>query len=165
MQILCSRLGCAAHPAATERAAFDLARSVSTAEEPNAPGLFPSDPYFPNQWHLHNTGQSGGTPDADINGPEAWEITTGDPNVIVAVLDYGVDSTHPDLAENLVPGYDFYDDDEQPEPVLDHRVNAHGTACAGLIAARGNNELGVAGVTWDCKCDAHENRGLPGQWQ
>jgi len=116
-----------------------------------ASGVFPNDTYFPMQWHLHNTGQSGGTPGADINAPEAWEITTGDPNIIVAVPDTGVDTNHPDLADNLVPGYDFYENDDQPDPAFDDPVNAHGTACAGLVAAKGNNALGVTGVTWDCR--------------
>ena len=63
----------------------------------------PNDEYFPLQWHLHNTGEFVGTPNVDINAPEAWEITTGDPNIVVAVLDTGVDSSHPDLVNNLVP--------------------------------------------------------------
>ena len=111
-------------------------------------GVIPNDEYFPMQWHLHNTGQSGGTPGADIRAPEAWEITTGDPNIVVAVIDTGVDSKHPDLVNNLVPGYDFLDDDEIPDPAGN---DAHGTACAGLIAAEGNNGIGVTGVTWNCK--------------
>jgi len=114
-------------------------------------GVIPNDEYFPRQWHLHNTGQSGGMLGADIRAPEAWEITTGDPNVIVAVLDMGVDLNHPDIIDSLVPGYDFSDGDEQPYPSLDDPLNAHGTACAGLIAAQGNNGIGVTGVTWDCK--------------
>ncbi|UCD29362.1 MAG: S8 family serine peptidase, partial [Planctomycetota bacterium] len=107
----------------------------------------PNDPDFAEQWHLDNTGQMSGTPDADINAPEAWEITTGDPNIIVAVLDTGVDTKHPDLVNNLVPGYDFYDDDPSPAPTN----NFHGTACAGLVAAQGNNGIGITGVTWNCK--------------
>jgi len=125
---------------------------LSEAEQDvNAPGIFPNDEYFPMQWHLYNTGQSGGTPGADIRAPEAWEITTGDPNIIIAVIDVGVDSNHPDLIGNLVPGYDFYENDDRPDPSHDVSINAHGTACAGLIAAQGNNELGVTGVTWGCK--------------
>jgi len=126
-------------------------RLTSAGQDANSPGVFPNDEYFPLQWHLHNTGQSGGTPGADIRAPEAWEITTGDPNIIVAVPDTGVDSNHPDLADNLVPGYDFYENDDKPDPALDKPLNAHGTACAGLVAAKGNNALGVTGVTWDCR--------------
>jgi subtilisin family serine protease len=110
----------------------------------------PNDPDFAAwQWHLDNTGQLGGTPDVDINAPEAWEITTGDPNIIVAVLDTGVDTKHPDLVNNLVPGYDFRDDDNDPSPAPTN--NTHGTACAGLVAAQGNNGIGITGVTWNCK--------------
>jgi thermitase len=135
---------------ATAPASSGQLRIASAGKDVNTPGVFPNDQYFPMQWHLYNTGQSGGTPGADIRAPEAWEITTGDPNVIVAVLDYGVDDSHPDLMNNLLPGYDFYDDDETTEPAMDHKINAHGTACAGLIAAQGNNELGGTGVTWNC---------------
>jgi subtilisin family serine protease len=53
--------------------------------------VFPNDEYFPHQWHLHNTGQSGGTPGADVRAPEAWEITTGDANIVIALIDTGVD--------------------------------------------------------------------------
>jgi len=115
-------------------------------------GVIPNDEYFPKQWHLHNTGQSGGTPGADIRAPEAWEITTGDPNIVVAVLDCGVDTSHPDLINNLVAGYDFIENDPYPDPApVLAAINAHGTMCAGLIAAQGNNSIGVTGVTWNCK--------------
>jgi len=124
----------------------------NTASQPKLCGqITPNDEYFPMQWHLHNTGQSGGTPDADISAAEAWEITTGDPNIIVAVVDSGVDTNHPDLIHNLVSGYDFLESDDLPDPALDYWGNAHGTACAGLIAAQGNNTIGVSGVAWNCK--------------
>ncbi|MHC4459991.1 MAG: S8 family serine peptidase [Planctomycetota bacterium] len=110
--------------------------------------VMPNDTYFPNQWHLNNTGQASGTPDVDIDAPEAWEVSTGDPDIVVAVVDSGVDTDHPDLINNIVPGYDFYDDDNSPEP---HGDDAHGMACAGLVAAQGNNGIGVTGVAWDCK--------------
>jgi len=61
----------------------------------------PSDPDFDQQWGLHNTGQNGGTPDADINAPEAWDIATGSPSVKVAVIDTGIDWKHPDLIDNI----------------------------------------------------------------
>jgi len=112
--------------------------------------VMPSDPGFSLQWHLHNTGQLNGTPGADIKAPTAWEITTGDPNIIVALLDTGIDTKHPDLVNNLVPGYDFFDDDNDPSPAL-NPFDAHGTACAGLLAAQGNNGFGITGVTWNCR--------------
>jgi hypothetical protein len=111
-------------------------------------GVIPDDPLFPQQWTLHNTGQFGGTPGADIRALEAWEITTGDPNIVIAVLDQGVDRTHPDLIGNLVPGYDFVDDHDNPDPAPG---DAHGTVCAGVAAAKGNNGIGLAGVAYDCK--------------
>ncbi len=125
----------------------------NVASQPRLCGqVIPSDEYFPDQWHLHNTGQSGGTPNVDINAPEAWEITMGDPNIVVAVLDSGVDLNHPDLIGNLVHGYDFCDDDDAPNPTLGESAgNAHGTGCAGLIAEEANNGIGVAGVAPRCK--------------
>jgi len=133
------------------RASGEQLRLASAGQDANSPGVFPNDEYFPMQWHLHNTGQSGGTPGADIRAPEAWEITTGDPNIVVAVCDTGVDTKHPDLINNLVPGYDFLNNDDQPDPALDNWFNGHGTCCAGLIAAQGNNGIGISGVTWNCK--------------
>jgi len=133
-------------PASDEQLRIDAA-----GQDANTPGVFPNDEYFPMQWHLYNTGQSGGTPGADIRAPEAWEITTGDPNIVVAVLDCGVDTNHPDLINNLVAGYDFYENDPFPDPALVGETNLHGTACAGLVAAQGNNSIGVTGVTWNCK--------------
>lgn len=125
-------------------------RIASAGEEAERTGVFPNDEYFPMQWHLYNTGQSGGTPGADIRAPEAWEITTGDPNIVVAVLDSGVDTSHPDLVRNLTVGYDFVDGDDKPYPLPGHWFNSHGTASAGLAAAEGDNRIGVCGVTWNC---------------
>ncbi|NOZ19827.1 MAG: S8 family serine peptidase [Planctomycetes bacterium] len=125
-------------------------------------GAMPNDPAFPQLWGLDNTGQTGGTPDADIDAPEAWQITTGGAGIVVAVIDTGVDYTHPDLAANIwtnpgeipgngidddgngfvddVHGYDFYNHDG--DPFDDH---SHGTHCAGTIAGVGNNGAGGAG--------------------
>jgi hypothetical protein len=63
-------------------------------------GVFPNDPGFPQQWALHNTGQTGGAFDADVDAPEAWSITTGSMTTVVAILDNGVNYTHPDLFLN-----------------------------------------------------------------
>ena len=128
--------------------------------------VIPNDPSFPSQWALNNTGQSGGTPDADIDAPEAWGITAGNSSVVVAVIDTGVDYTHPDLAANIwtnpgeipddgidndgngfiddVHGWDFQNNDN--DPMDDH---GHGTHVAGTIAARGDNAVGVSGVAWN----------------
>jgi subtilisin family serine protease len=127
----------------------------------------PNDPDFGQLWGLHNTGQSGGTSDKDIDAPEAWDLATGDPDVVVAVTDTGVDFTHPDLAaqrwvNTLDPvgggdddgnglvddwsGWDFVNDDN--DPADDH---GHGTHVSGTIGAAGNNGVGVVGVNWNVK--------------
>ena len=118
------------------------------------PATLPNDPNFLDgtQWHLNNTGQNGGTPDADIDAPEAWDTLNSASNVIVAVVDTGVRVTHQDLAANiwtnaagqrgfnaLSPGTDPSDD------------FLHGTHVAGIIGAVGNNGVGVSGVAWKVK--------------
>ena len=127
--------------------------------------LTPNDRYAWTLWGMNNTGQTGGTDDADIDAAEAWEITTGTSDVVVGVIDTGVDYTHVDLRDNIwtnpgeiagngidddnngfvddVHGYDFVNNDG--DPMDDHY---HGTHCAGTIAGRGNNGTGVAGVNW-----------------
>ena len=115
----------------------------------------PSDPYFVNQFYLHNTGQTfnghSGTEGADINAPEAWDITKGSSDVIIAVLDEGVTSNHPDLPNTRqvrLNGSNFADGSvNDPSPTGDHN---HGNACAGVIAASHNSE-GVAGTAPNCK--------------
>ncbi|RUO30942.1 peptidase S8 [Aliidiomarina sedimenti] len=128
----------------------------------------PNDPNFGNLWGLHNTGQAGGTPDADISAVEAWDITTGSSDIVIGVIDSGVDYTHPDLAANMWQnpgeicdngiddtgtgviddcfGYSAIDDDGDP---MDE--NGHGTHVAGTIGAVGDNNLGVVGVNWNVK--------------
>ena len=129
----------------------------------------PSDPFFGAEWGLSNTGQTvggtGGTPDADVDAPEAWDLTTGSPSAVVAVADTGIDAAHPDLAPNLwrnadeiagngidddgngfvddVRGWDFVEGDAAPQD-----EEGHGTHVAGTIAARGDDGTGVAGVAW-----------------
>lgn len=105
----------------------------------------PNDPMFDSQWALRNTGQTGGTPGADISAEQAWATTTGSPNTLMAVIDSGIDYTHADLAGNMWPGigHDFIVDVDDP---MDD--NGHGTHVAGTIGAVGNNALGIAGVNW-----------------
>ena len=117
------------------------------------PQNFPNDTYFNRQFQMHNTGQAindgrTGTIDADVDGPEAWEYSTGT-GVIVAVIDEGVDPNNPDLPANrMVNGYDFGDDDNNPAPAGN---SAHGTACSGIVGATQNNNLGVTGIAPDCQ--------------
>ena len=102
----------------------------------------PDDSLFSLQWHYHNTGQTGGTPDCDIDLPEAWDLEKGDTGVIVAIMDQGVEFDHPDLVANMWPGigYNFYADTTVVEKCL------HGTHVAGTIAANTNNGIGVSGI-------------------
>ena len=129
--------------------------------------VIPDDTDFTDLWGLNNIGQTGGTLDADIDASEAWDVTTGSGNTIVAVIDTGVDYTHPDLQSNIwvnsaelngspfidddgngfvddIHGYDFFNNDG--DPMDDHN---HGTHVAGTIGAVGDNALGVTGVNWD----------------
>jgi subtilisin len=109
----------------------------------------PTDPYFPQQSNLHNTGQNGGTADADIDAPEAWGITTGSPNVTVAVIDSGVYYTHGDLNDGRVLTNNDWDYANNDSDALDD--NGHGTHVAGIIAAETNNSVGIAGIMWRAK--------------
>lgn len=116
----------------------------------------PNDPKFSQQWALRNTGQTGGTAGADINALNAWAVTTGSEGTIVAVIDTGVDASHPDLSANIlrdgsnqVIGYDFYSNDNNPTD-----EDGHGSHVAGTIGAVTNNNVGVAGV-------AHRVRIMP----
>lgn len=108
------------------------------------PREIPDDPLFPDQWHLLNAGQNGGTPGEDLNIVSAWDTATGISS-LVAIVDNGVDVLHPDLADNIDPAvsYDFNDNDDDPRPDCD---NAHGTVVAGISGAVTNNRLGVSGV-------------------
>jgi len=154
--------------------------------------FFPDDPRYGDQWHYNNTGQTNipdqgevGTPGVDVNLPEAHEINTGSSDVIISVVDSGIDLDHPDFegmlwinsAEDIngngvfdrtpaadggdlngvdddnngfvddVVGYDFADNDPIPDVINPGTIsNSHGTHVAGTIAARNNNETGVAGV-------------------
>ncbi|HQU81658.1 MAG TPA: S8 family serine peptidase, partial [Pyrinomonadaceae bacterium] len=124
----------------------------------------PNDPKFAEQWALSNLGQNGGKKNADIGALKAWLKTQGSDKVVVAVLDSGVDYTHPDLVGNIwfrpesIPQYKddelgvvndykgFNAADNQSDPMDD---NGHGTHCAGIIGAEGNNDEGITGINWN----------------
>jgi subtilisin family serine protease len=115
------------------------------------PRLNTNDPFLPSQWALNNTGsaaQYNGTPGADMDVFNAWSISAGSSAIKVAIIDEGVDLNHPDLVANLLPGYDATQQGSGGAPQGD---DAHGTACAGIVAAVGNNNLGIAGVAYQCR--------------
>jgi subtilisin-like proprotein convertase family protein len=109
----------------------------------------PNDPLYANQWHLHNTGQSGGTAGADANLEPAWDTATGD-GVVIGIVDDGLERTHPDLAGNYLASasYDYWSGDTNPSPSVGDN---HGTAVAGVAAADGNNGVGVTGAAFDAQ--------------
>jgi thermitase len=93
----------------------------------------PNDPLYP-AWFLEK-----------IDAANAWTVTTGSSNVTIAVLDTGIESTHPDLAAKLVPGRNIYDNNDDTRDIY-----GHGTPVAGVIGASSNNGIGVASVAWGC---------------
>ncbi|MEK6333590.1 MAG: S8 family peptidase [Acidobacteriota bacterium] len=131
--------------------------------------LHADDEMFLRQWGLFNSGQNGGAAGADIGAMRAWTVTTGSDQVVVAVIDSGVDYSHPDLANNIWSRppiiMAYRDDDLTPEGPVDdiHGFNVtedngdpmddngHGTHCAGIIGAEGGNGIGIAGVNWNVK--------------
>ncbi|NDA68522.1 MAG: peptidase, partial [Verrucomicrobia bacterium] len=113
--------------------------------------LVPNDPLFSQQWTLLNTGQNGATAGADINVTNVWDSYRGS-GIVVGVIDDGFQYLHPDLAANAVTNihYDYRDNDSDPKPEgTGANADSHGTACAGVIAARGNNGIGLAGVAFE----------------
>jgi len=141
--------------------------------------LVPNDPSYGDLWGLNNTGQAGGTNDVDIDAPEAWDITTGDSDVVIGVIDTGVDYDHEDLADNAwvnpgeiagngvdddgngyiddVYGIDTANGDTDP---MDD--DSHGTHVAGTIGAVGGNGIGVVGVNHDVSIAACKFLGADG---
>jgi uncharacterized repeat protein (TIGR01451 family) len=166
-------------PADTARAIEELRkRSDVIYAEPNyirRKSSTPNDPRFTDMWNLKNLSQPNGSPGAGMNAEQAWNTTTGSRDVVVAVIDEGIDVNHPDLHDNIwrnpgeiagnhvdddgngfvddLNGYDFFHSDSSvydgpgtnPD---DSIIDLHGTHVAGTIGAQGNNGLGVVGVNW-----------------
>lgn len=144
------------------RGAGNALAEVNLLRKPTA---IPNDSFYNRQWHYEN-----------INLPTAWDTTTGSSNVIVAVVDTGVLTQHPDLTNQLVPGYDFISDanrandgngiDNNPNDPGDNSFGGsssfHGTHVAGTIAAQTDNNLGVAGVAWESRIMPMRALGIDG---
>lgn len=136
--------------------------------------ILPDDPLFLQQWHLLNDGINGGVPNADLDAEQAWEITSGGispagDTIVIAVIDGGIQASHPDLAPNLwrnwaeIPNNGA--DDDQNGFLDDFRgwnhfaqndqiqgnSTTHGTPVSAILGAKGNNGLGVTGVNWNTR--------------
>ncbi|MEW6606185.1 MAG: S8 family peptidase [bacterium] len=131
----------------------------------------PDDPLFNMQWGLHNLGQTKGKEDADVDAPEAWDFHTGSREIVIAVIDTGIDYNHIDLKDNIwinegeipkngidddengyvddVYGWDFFNWDN--DPMDDSYPIYHGTHVSGIIGAIGDNSQGIAGMNWKIK--------------
>jgi subtilisin family serine protease len=120
-----------------------------------AAAVYPNDPYFPLQWGLNNTS------DVDIDAPQAWSVTTGNPATIVAVLDTGIDLTNSDLAGKVWVNPNASGSDGYPGDVLGWNFvsntsnvqdnNGHGSNVAGILAGACNNGIGITGVNWNAR--------------
>lgn len=132
----------------------------------------PNDPLFPRQWHLINKGQSGGNSGSDIGIQEAWKITTGGTTlngdtIVICLIDNGISTKHPDLVGNIWKNHKEIPDNQKDDDhngYLDDYMGwnvyqdthliaggKHGTPLAGIMAAKGNNAVGITGLNWDVK--------------
>ncbi len=146
--------------ALAEELARDPAVEYATPDWFAFPASVPNDPLYQDHWGHNNTAQmisydwttyshtgpTVGTVGFDSNAEAAWDVSYGDPSVIIAIVDSGVDIYHEDL--NCMTGYDFGDNDTNP--MDDSRSPGHGTCCAGVTAAVSNNGTGIVGVAGNC---------------
>ena len=163
------------------RADPDIIWTAPNCAEESKPCFQPNDALYPQQWHLNNTGQDAGTSGADINAESAWDLVQPSTDLVIAIVDSGIDKNHPDL--NLwvneaeangeagvdddgngyiddINGWNFETNDNQPYPTEDdiyEGMGDHGTPCAGAAAAIGNNEIGVVGSAPGVKVLAVKN--------
>ena len=123
-----------------------LEKSVSPRFEPN-------DPFYDDQWHLNNSGQTSGTSGEDANVTAVWNAYNGS-GVLISVIDDGVEHSHPDLSTNYLSqhSYDWCGDDPDPDP---NSWDGHGTAVAGVAAGTGNNSIGVTGAAFGADIAGH----------
>ncbi|WP_213997513.1 S8 family serine peptidase [Arsukibacterium sp.] len=134
--------------------AIEVAEPNYLVKALNVPLAVPNDPSFGEMWALDNTGQNGGTAGADISAVEAWDITTGSRDIVIGVIDSGMDYNHPDLIPNRWEndgsypghphGYSTLNENNDP---MDS--DSHGTHVAGTIGASGDNGVGITGVNWN----------------
>ena len=118
-----------------------------------SPRFEPNDPYFDDQWHLNNSGQTSGVAGEDANVMGVWDSFNGS-GVVISVIDDGVEHSHPDLSDNYVSvhSYDWCGDDSDPDP---NSSDGHGTAVAGVAAGTGNNSIGVTGAAFGASIAGH----------
>lgn len=122
-------------------AELDLLRTYDRTFSPN-------DPQYEDQWHLDNNGQGDSTPSVDARVDEAWDVTTGDSAVVIAIHDDGVDLNHPDFSGKLLPEQNYPSDWEAQ--MASGLFGSHGTSVAGVAAARGNNLFSGSGACSGC---------------
>ncbi len=130
-----------------------LVESIERVQLGRVCATIPNDPHLALQWSLNNTGQTvfgyAGTPDADIDAVEAWDLETGSSAITIAIIDTGISQSHPDFQGKLVAGINY------SSPVStatdDSPTLSHGTQCAGVAAANANDATGMAGVSWGAR--------------
>ncbi|HSH96077.1 MAG TPA: S8 family serine peptidase, partial [Roseimicrobium sp.] len=115
--------------------------------------ITPNDTLFSQQWHLLNTGQNGGTAGIDVGLGNTWNTYRG-AGLVIGIVDEGTQTAHPDLSAAILSayGYDWYGNDTDPNPTINGED--HATSVAGVAAARGSNNVGVAGVAYEANIAA-----------
>lgn len=121
---------------------YNKGKGIAAPESGKSVNFTPNDTRFAEQWNYNNTGQQGGTVGKDVKLPQAWDIETGKPGTIIAVIDGGTQFNHPDIAANMWPtnGFNFVTNSTVIDP------DDHGTHTSGTVAAVSNNNIGVSGV-------------------
>ncbi len=113
---------------------------IRACAEPSLSPAVPNDTYWSKQWNMRK-----------IEAPTAWSVVTGTPQIVVGIIDSGIDDLHPEFQGRILPGYDYVNHDNDPYDDF-----WHGTHVAGILAAMGNNGIGVAGVAWGVRIRAYK---------